>query len=326
MKSIWKVMLAVCCLGMTIGCGTNPSKNENVKETLLALVVNGTQLMNTEGDTVVLHGVSYGWHQFWPRFYNASSVAYLVNDWGAQVLRASMGVDLDSACYVNKPEFGIECVTKVVDAAIENGVYVIIDWHSHNLRQEEAKEFFTQMATRYKGVPNVIYEVFNEPVEDSWEQVKSYSVEVIKTIRAIEPDAVILVGCPHWDQDIDIVAKSPIDGVENVMYTLHFYAATHKDYLRDKLEAAVKSGLPVFVSECVGMEASGNGPLAPDEYQKWLDVMEKNKVSWVNWSVSDKDETCSMLLPRANATGTWTDDLIKSWGKMVKQALKKYNR
>lgn len=118
MKSIWKVMLAVCCLGMTIGCGTNPSKNENVKETLPALVVNGTQLMNTEGDTVVLHGVSYGWHQFWPRFYNASSVAYLVNDWGAQVLRASMGVDLDSACYVNKPEFGIECVTKVVDAAI----------------------------------------------------------------------------------------------------------------------------------------------------------------------------------------------------------------
>ena len=69
--------------------GTNPSKNENVKETLPALVVNGTQLMNTEGDTVVLHGVSYGWHQFWPRFYNASSVAYLVNDWGAQVLRAS---------------------------------------------------------------------------------------------------------------------------------------------------------------------------------------------------------------------------------------------
>ena len=113
-------MLAVCCLGMTIGCGTNPSKNESAEETLPALIVNGTQLMNTEGDTVVLHGVSYGWHQFWPRFYNASSVACLVNDWGAQVLRASMGVDLDSACYVNKPEFGIECVTKVVDAAIEN--------------------------------------------------------------------------------------------------------------------------------------------------------------------------------------------------------------
>ena len=190
---------------MTIGCGTNPSKNENVKETLPALVVNGTQLMNTEGDTVVLHGVSYGWHQFWPRFYNASSVAYLVNDWGAQVLRASMGVDLDSACYVNKPEFGIECVTKVVDAAIENGVYVIIDWHSHNLRQEEAKEFFTQMATRYKGVPNVIYE-FSTNGGRQLGAGEGILCEVIKTIRAIEPESVILVGCPHWDQDIHLAA------------------------------------------------------------------------------------------------------------------------
>ena len=140
------------------------------------------------------------------------------------------------SCYVNKPEFGIECVTKVVDAAIENGVYVIIDWHSHNLRQEEAKEFFTQMATRYKGVPNVIYEVFNEPVEDSWEQVKSYSVEVIKTIRAIEPDAVILVGCPHWDQDIHLAADDPITGYSNIMYTLHFYANTHGQWLRDHIK------------------------------------------------------------------------------------------
>ena len=109
-------------------------------------------------------------------------------------------------------------------------------------------------------------------------------------------------------------------------YNCDFYIDNVKDYLRDKLEAAVKSGLPVFVSECAGMEASGNGPLAPEEYQKWLDVMEKYKVSWVNWSVSDKDETCSMLLPRAKATGNWTPDLIKPWGKMVKEALTRYNQ
>ena len=134
---------------------------------------------------------------------------------------------------------------EVVDAAIENGVYVIIDWHSHNLRQEEAKEFFTQMATRYKGVPNVIYEVFNEPVEDSWEQVKAYSVEVIKTIRAIEPDAVILVGCPHWDQDIHLAADDPITGYSNIMYTLHFYANTHGQWLRDRADYALGKGLPI---------------------------------------------------------------------------------
>lgn len=323
MKNTWIAVAAACWLTFLIGCGANPSKKQNAEESLPALVVNGTQLMNVNGDTVVLHGVSYGWHQFWPRFYNASTVAYFAQDWGAQVVRAAMGVDLDSACYVARPEFGIECVTKVVDAAIENNVYAIIDWHSHNLRLEEAKDFFTRMATRYKGVPNVIYEIFNEPVEDSWSQLKEYSIEVIKAIRAVEPDAVILVGCPHWDQDIHLAADDPITGYKNIMYTLHFYANTHGQWLRDRGDYALSKGLPVFVSECAGMEASGDGPLSPEEWQNWLDWMQKHSISWVAWSVSDKDETCSMLYPTASSEGNWKDPDMKEWGHMVRNDLKK---
>lgn len=323
MKNTWIAVATACWLMFLIGCGANPSKKQNAEESLPALVVNGTQLMNVNGDTVVLHGVSYGWHQFWPRFYNASTVAYLAQDWGAQVVRAAMGVDLDSACYVARPEFGIECVTKVVDAAIENNVYAIIDWHSHNLRLEEAKDFFTRMATRYKGVPNVIYEIFNEPVEDSWSQLKEYSIEVIKAIRAVEPDAVILVGCPHWDQDIHLAADDPITGYKNIMYTLHFYANTHGQWLRDRGDYALSKGLPVFVSECAGMEASGDGPLSPEEWQNWLDWMQKHSISWVAWSVSDKDETCSMLYPTASSEGNWKDPDMKEWGHMVRNDLKK---
>lgn len=323
MKNTWIAVATACWLMFLIGCGANPSKKQNAEESLPALVVNGTQLMNVNGDTVVLHGVSYGWHQFWPRFYNASTVAYLAQDWGAQVVRAAMGVDLDSACYVARPEFGIECVTKVVDAAIENNVYAIIDWHSHNLRLEEAKDFFTRMATRYKGVPNVIYEIFNEPVEDSWSQIKEYSIEVIKAIRAVEPDAVILVGCPHWDQDIHLAADDPITGYKNIMYTLHFYANTHGQWLRDRGDYALSKGLPVFVSECAGMEASGDGPLSPEEWQNWLDWMQKHSISWVAWSVSDKDETCSMLYPTASSEGNWKDPDMKEWGHMVRNDLKK---
>lgn len=323
MKKILKVALVLCCMAMVVGCNIRPSKSDDTKRALPALKVSGTQLMNSEGDTVMLRGVSYGWHQFWPRFYNASSATYLVKEWGAQVLRASMGVDLDSACYVYKPEFGIECVTKVVDAAIENNVYAIIDWHSHNLRLNEAKEFFTQMATRYKGVPNVIYEIFNEPVEDSWEEVKAYSIEVIKTIRSIEPDAVILVGTPHWDQDIHLAADSPIAGVHNVMYTLHFYANTHKQYLRDRADYALSKGLPLFVSECAGMEASGDGAINKEEWSKWLDWMQQHSVSWVAWSVSDKDETCSMLYPSAASEGNWKGEDLKEWGQIVREELMK---
>ena len=324
--NIWKSLLAVCLLIAMFGCGASASKKANQEgaaKQLPRLCVTGTQLMNEQGDTVVLKGVSYGWHQFWPRFYNASTVAYLSGDWGAEVLRASMGVDLDSACYVYKPEFGINCVTTVVDAAIENNVYAIIDWHSHNLRQEEAKEFFAQMATRYKGVPNVIYEVFNEPVEDSWEQVKAYSVEIIKTIRAIEPEAIILVGCPHWDQDIHLAADDPITGYNDIMYTVHFYANTHGQWLRDRTDYALGKGLPVFISECAGMEASGDGAVNKEEWQNWLDWMQQRSISWVAWSVSDKNETCSMLLPSASSDGNWADQDMKEWGQIVRDELQK---
>lgn len=320
------VVLAICLMAVMASCGSKASGQKNAEQVVdkkvSALSVKGLQLVNEKGEPVVLHGVSYGWHQFWPRFYNASSVDYLVNDWGAQVVRASMGVELEGA-YIDNPEMGLNGVQTVVDAAIENGAYAIIDWHSHGLRTEEAKDFFKKMATRYKGVPNVIYEIFNEPVEDSWADVKAYSIEVIKVIRSIEPDAVILVGSPHWDQDIHIAADDPITGYDNLMYTLHFYANTHKQDLRDRGDYALGKGLPLFVSECASMEASGDGDINVEEWNKWLEWMQKHSISWVVWSVSDKDETCSMLYPSASSEGNWKDEDLKTWGKMVRDELKR---
>ena len=226
--------------------------------------------------------------------------------------------------YLENPQFAISCITPVIKSAIKNGLYVIIDWHAHDMYTEEAKDFFGQMARKYGKYPNIIYELYNEPIDDSWESLKTYARTVIAEIRKYDPDNIILMGCPHWDQDIDLVAASPLEGVSNVMYTLHFYAATHKDGLRSKLETAVKGGLPVFVSECAGMEASGDGPLDREEYRKWLETMERNKVSWVNWSISDKDETCSMLLPGAQSTGSWQNEVIKPWGQLVRNTLRQY--
>jgi endoglucanase len=136
----------------------------------------------------------------------------------------------------------------------------------------------------------------------------------------------VLVGCPHWDQDIHLVAESPLEGVQNVMYTVHFYAATHGDYLRERTEAAVKKGIPVFISESGATEASGDGKIDPVSEEKWIQMCERLGVSWVCWSISDKNESCSMLLPRATATGPWPDDVIKEYGKLVKGLLKKYNK
>lgn len=284
------------------------------------LSVEGTFLMNGKGERVVLKGVSFGWHNWWPRFYNASVVKMLKDEWNCTVVRAAMGVEPDGG-YLTNPEKALDCIMTVADAAIENKMYVIIDWHSHGIHTEAAKDFFTKMAHRYKDSPYVIYEIFNEPVEDSWDTVKAYSEEVIQAIRTVDADNLILVGTPHWDQDIHLAADNPIKEYDNIMYTLHFYAATHKQELRDRADYALSRGLPLFVSECAGMEASGDGPVNQQEWDAWRGWMKKNDISWVCWSVSDKDETCSMVYADAPSEGKWTKSALKDWGQIVKAVL-----
>lgn len=290
------------------------------------LSVKGTQLVDVNGKHVMLRGMSYGWSSFWPRFYNAESVKWLKEDWHCNVVRAAMGVETGSEgkTYKESPSFAKKCVTDVVDGAIAAGIYVIIDWHSHNINLKEAKVFFDEMSKKYGNNPNVIYEVFNEPDEETWPEVKAYAEEVIKVIRKNDPDNIILVGCPHWDQDINLPAADPIKGT-NLMYTVHFYAATHKQELRDRTDAAIAKGLPIFVSECAGMEATGDGPLNIEEWQKWIDWMESRGLSWVTWSVSDKDETCSVLKTSAASTGGWKESDLKESGIKTRAYLRKLN-
>lgn len=317
MKKFLMMMWAVVALTVSVKAA-DPVKQWG------QLQVKGTQLCSESGQPVTLRGVSFGWHNIWPRFYNKKAVKWLKDDWHATVVRAAMGIMIEDN-YLENPEFALQRVETVVKAAIKANVYVIVDWHSHKLLKDDAVKFFSSMAEKYGKYPHVIWEIFNEPVDDSWDALKDYSTAVIKAIREKDPDNIILVGCPHWDQDIHLVAESPLRGFSNIMYTVHFYAATHKDQLRNRMEDAVKKGVPVFVSESAAMEASGNGPLDEVEWKKWIDTMERLGISWVNWSLSDKDETCSMLLPRAKPDGGWADDVIKKWGKMVREQLRRFN-
>lgn len=288
------------------------------------LSVKGTQLVDKNQNPIVLRGVSFGWHNWWGKFYNKGVVKTLNKDWNATVLRAAMGVDVDENCYIKKPIESKATIEAVIKAAIKQDIYVIIDFHSHNIHLEQAKIFFDEMSKEYGKYPNIIYEVFNEPDNETWTEVKAYSQEVIKVIRKNDPKNIILVGTPHWDQDIHLAAADPIVGFENIMYTMHFYAGTHGKWLRDRTDDAIKSGLPIFVSESAGMEATGDGPLNSIAWQEYIDWMEVRKLSWITWSISSKDETCSMLNTSANSEGDWKDSDLKESGKKTRAYLKKY--
>lgn len=319
MTSKLKIVIAILVLAIAfLRVNAQPVKKYG------QLQVKGTQLCDKNGNPVVLRGMSYGWHNFWPRFYNENTVSWLYKDWNCSVVRAAMGIELKHG-YKEDSAFAVQKIKAVVDGAIKAGIYVIIDWHSHNINLQEAKLFFEQMAKEYGKYPNVIYELFNEPDYESWDEVKNYETEIINVIRKYDNDNIILAGCPHWDQDINLVADAPLQGFTNIMYTVHFYAATHKQELRNRCDDALKKGIPIFISECAGMESSGNGAINDEEWMKWIDWAEQNKVSWITWSVSDKDETCSVLLPSADSNGNWSEKDLKESGIKARSLLKKYN-
>lgn len=316
-KLIRKLLLIV----MT--CALSYSKAQRPVERYGFLHVEGVHLVSQGGQRVALHGVSYGWHNFWPRFYNPSSVRWLAGDWHVSVVRAAIGVEPQGG-YIDDPAGAIRAASAVIKGAVKSGIYVIVDWHSHNINLDSAIQFFTFIARKYHRYPNIIYELFNEPDSESWSQVKSYAEKLIAVIRHYDPQNVILVGCPHWDQDIGLPAADPIKGYSNIMYTLHFYAATHGKWLRMRCDSALAKGLPVFISESAAMEASGNGKMDYPQWTQWIDWADKRDISWVTWSISDKDETCSMLKKSANSYGNWKEDDLKESGIYTKKLLKKY--
>jgi endoglucanase len=289
------------------------------------LSVKGTQLVDKNQNPIVLRGVSLGWHSIWPRFYNERTVAWLKKDFDCTIVRAALGIEIGEHPYMKEPDFSKDKIEAVIKGAIKSDIYVIIDWHSHNINLKEAKEYFDMISKKYGKYPNVIYEVYNEPDYETWPEVKAYSEAIIKVIRANDPDNVILVGSPKWDQDVQLPAADPIKGYNNLMYSMHFYAATHEKWLRDRTDEAIKSGLPIFVSESAGMEASGDGPMNYKAWQEYIDWMESKKISWIVWSISDKDETCSMLKKSANSEGNWKDEDLKESGLKTREYIRKYN-
>jgi endoglucanase len=284
------------------------------------LQVAGSRIQDVHGVPIQLKGMSLFWSQWGGAFWNARVVDSLVDDWHATVIRAAMGVEQGG--YLTNASTEEARVKVVVEAAIARGIYVIVDWHDHNATQhtEQAKAFFSKMADAYGQRPNVIFEIFNEPEYQSWADVKGYANAVIPAIREKAPKSLIIVGSPHWSQDVDLAAADPVAD-SNVAYALHFYAATHKNPLRDKATTALGKGLPLFVTEWGTPDASGGG--SPDlvESQAWLDFLVANKVSWCNWSLFDKPEAASALVAGASVTGGWADTARTPSGRFVKSKI-----
>lgn len=289
-----------------------------------ALHVENGKLTDADGNIVQLYGMSTHGIAWFPQYINYDSFRTLRDDWNTNCIRLAMyTAEYGGYCAGGDKEQLKQLVRDGVSYATELGMYVIVDWHilsdcDPNQNKDEAIAFFREMSEAFADNDNVLYEICNEPNSGtSWDNIKSYAEEVIPVIREQKPDAVILVGTPTWSQEIDKAAASPLT-FDNVMYTLHFYAGTHKDDLRNRLETCAQNNLPVFVSEFGMCDASGNGANDFDSTTKWLDLLNKYQISFCCWNLANKDESSSVFKAASTALSDWTDEDFNESGRWIR--------
>jgi endoglucanase len=289
------------------------------------LRVVGNKIVGTGDSVVQLRGMSFYWSQWIGKYYNAGTVKWLKDDWYCNVIRAAMAVE--NGGYLTSPDTEKQKVFDLVDAAIANGMYVIVDWHDHNAADhlQASAKFFAEISKKYGDKPNIIYEPFNEPLQVSWSAVvKPYDQAIIDTIRKYDPDNLIICGTPTWSQDVDIAANDKLVGT-NIAYTLHFYAGTHKQALRDKAAAALNKGVALMVTEYGTTDATGDGAVNQNETNLWYSFLDANKISSCNWSIADKAESSAALFSGASSNGNWMNNQLTISGAFVRQEMRTKN-
>lgn len=289
------------------------------------LKVNGSQLVNQYGSPIQLKGMSSHGIQWFGQFLNYDSLKWLRDDWGIKVIRVAMY--LNEGGYLSRPALKSKMI-ETVNHAIELGLYVIIDWHilsekDPNVLKKEALVFFAEMATMYKDYPNVLYEIANEPNNTTWNyNIKPYSEELIQKIRSIDVSNIIIVGTSNWSQGVDEAANNPLSpSYSNIMYACHFYAGSHGQWLRDKVDYAMSRNLAIFVTEWGVTNHTGNGTIYLKEAKEWVTFLNQRKISWTNWSLSDHHESSAVLKPGANPSGHWPISSIKESGMFLKSVM-----
>ena len=292
------------------------------------LSVSGARLTDQDGNPVQLRGISTHGLAWYPEYVNAECFRQLKEEWAANVVRLAMyTAESGGYCTGGNQEDLKALVKEGVEYATDCGLYVIIDWHilsdgNPNTYLDQAKEFFREMSGEYAEYENVLYEICNEPNGGvSWNDIKAYAEQVIPVIREQDADGVILVGTPNWSQYVDQAAADPITGYDNIMYTLHFYAATHTDSLRDTMVKAVEAGLPVFVSEYGICDASGNGAIDRTQADKWMEVMDEYGISYVAWNLSNKSETSAILKNSCGKTSGFNREDLSDSGAWLVETL-----
>ena len=106
------------------------------------LKVDGTTLVNAQGDPAVLRGVSTHGLTWYPDYVNETLFDEISENWGANIVRLAMY----SEDYLTDPQENLKILKRGIEAAVKADMYVLVDWHILNdanpLQNMDAKLLF----------------------------------------------------------------------------------------------------------------------------------------------------------------------------------------
>lgn len=288
------------------------------------LKVEDHRLLDSKGDEIQLRGISSHGLEWYPQYTNAGAIKAIV-DHGGNVFRLAVYAE-----YYEQQQI-MTAITMAIENALAMDVYVVIDWHvfkeeDPNVYIEQAKDFFSQISAMYPNEPAILYEICNEPNGDTtWEQIKIYADIVIPLIREESPNSVIIVGTPAFSTDLTGPLKTPLS-YDNIMYSYHQYSNTMSDNDFWVIDNARRNDLAIFVSEWGFSNRDPNGVSNLEQVGKFLDYLDDNKISWINWSLNNKDEHSAAISSTSNKLSRWSNRDLSDSGRFVFERLAGSNK
>ena len=295
------------------------------------LTVCGTQLCNKQGNPIQLKGMSTHGLQWYGQgtCITPTALDFMSNTMKSNVIRLALYVQ--EGGYETDPVKYTQEVNDLINKAYARGIYVIVDWHilnpgDPNYNLARAKTFFTDVIKANPGKNNLIYEIANEPNGVSWATIKSYADQIIPVIRALDPAAPIIIGTRGWSSlgvsdgsTYQEIVNNPVT-FSNVMYSFHFYAASHRDEYLNALDSASKV-LPVFVTEFGTQTYSGDGDNDFTMSDRYMQLMATKKIGWTNWNFADDFRSGSIWKTGTCSSGAWVDGNLKAAGVYIKNKI-----
>lgn len=294
------------------------------------LSVSGRFIRDPQGNNVVLRGVSLidvGVAD--TRVRNARQLIDMATNeadgWYARVVRLPVypnAIDETPGWLANPDAYFNDHLNPAVQNCIARQIYCIIDWHyiadyNNSTVDTATRAFWNYVAPRYANVPNVIFELYNEPVNpDNWSTWKQWAQPWVNIIRSHAPNNLILIGGPRWSQNMSSAATDPFTG-SNLVYVAHIYPEHGGQSTWDSWFGNAANTVPFFVTEW-GWQQGGTTPTSGTlsgygiPFSNYLESKGLSWTAWVfdHWWQPIMFDTNYNLLGGENYMGQFTKDFL----------------